>query len=141
MDQSDMDKVMEAEFHGSLKSGSTIFKSKWHNSICKRAPRVCESSLVLVLFPNLNLVITKKNIHERKDFMVGTRINDLVNKWSGEVVFGTFQIQVVEISTYMDGTLFFINGNMIRNPSGICNGLHETCCAQFLNLDFDRRSF
>ena len=37
----------------------------------------------------------------------------------------------------MDGTLFFIHGNRIRNPSGIGNGVDEARCAQLLYLGFD----
>ena len=73
-----MDKVVEEEIHG-----SNIFKAKWHNTICKRAPGGCERSLVLVFFPDLNLVLTGKTIHERKDFMSGIGVNDMVNERNG----------------------------------------------------------
>ena len=85
---------MEAERHGQLKCGSNIFKAKWHNMICKCALGGFESRLVLVLFQDLNLVITRKTIHEIKYFMVDTEINDLVNERSGEVVFGTCQNKI-----------------------------------------------
>ena len=39
---------MEAERHGLLKSGSIIFKPKWHDSICKRALGGCEEMEGLV---------------------------------------------------------------------------------------------
>ena len=70
--------------------------------------------------------------------MSSSSVNDLVNTQSGEVVFGTCQIQVAKISTYADGTLFFINENRILNPSGIRDGVYETYYAQFLNFGFDR---
>ena len=124
-----MSEVMEAKSHGSLKSGSSIFKTKRHNTIRKRAPGDCESSFVLILFLDLNLVIIGETIHERKDFMVGTGINDLVNERSGEVVFGTCQIQVTEVGIDTNGTLFFIDGNRIGNPSGIHDGVYKACLA------------
>ena len=37
----------------------------------------------------------------------------------------------------MNGTLFFINGNRIRNPSGVGNGVNESGCVQLLYLGFD----
>ena len=55
-----MDKVLEAKRNGLLKSGSNIFKAKWHNPIWKCSLGGCESSLVLLLFSDLNLVITEK---------------------------------------------------------------------------------
>ena len=69
--------------------------------------------------------------------MAGTCIDDLVDKPSGEVVFGTSQIQITEVSTHTNGSLLFINGNMIGNPSGIRDGVYETFFMQFLDLDFD----
>ena len=124
---------MEAEGHVPLKSGSNIFKARRHNTIHKRAPTGCEIVFILILFLDLNLVITEKTIHEIKYFVAITRINDLVNEWSGEVVFGTCQVQVMEVSTNANGTLFF-DGNKIRNPSGIHDGVYETCFTQFLDL-------
>ena len=41
----------------------------------------------------------------------------------------------------MDGTLFFIHRNRIRNPSGVCNGVNEVGYAQLLNFNFDRNNF
>ena len=64
-----------------------------------------------------------------KYLMFDAGVNDFVNEWSREVVFGTCQNRVAKISTDTDGTLFFIHGNMIRNPSGICDGVYETYCA------------
>ena len=68
--------------------------------------------------------------------MASTCIDDLVDKRSGEVVFGTSQIQITEVSTHTNGSLLFINGNMIGNPSGIRNGVYKSFFAQFLNLIF-----
>ena len=130
---------MEVEHHGPLKSGSNIFKDKWNNLIRKFSPGSCESSLVLVLFLDLNLVITRKTIHERKDFVVGTCINDLVSEHSVEFLFGTCQIEVTEVSTGMNGTSFF-DRNKIINPSGLCNWVYETRFTHFFNLEFDGTS-
>ena len=41
----------------------------------------------------------------------------------------------------MDGTLFFIHGNRIRNLSGVCNGVTEADYAQLLYLSFDHDHF
>ena len=73
--------------------------------------------------------------------MSSAHINDLVNKRSGEIVYGTCQIQIVKIRTDTDGTLFFIHGKRIRNPSGVRNGVNEASCAQLLYLSFDRGGF
>ena len=109
--------------------------------IHKHAPRGSESGFVLIFFADMDLVITRKSIHEVKDFMTGTSVNDLVNKQSGEFVFGKIQIQFTEVSIDANGTLFFIDGNNIRNPSGIHDGVYEACFAHFFYLNFDGRGF
>ena len=40
-----------------------------------------------------------------------------------------------------NGTLFFIHGNRIRNPSGVCNGINEAGCAQLLDFSIDLGNF
>ena len=102
-----------------------------------KVPQGVVKAVVLILFPYLNLVITGKTIHERKYFMSGTVINDLVNDRSGKIVLWTWQVQIIKVSIDMNGTLFFINGNRIGNPSGICNGIYKTRFMQFLDLKFD----
>ena len=105
------------------------------------APRGCECNLVMILFPDLNLVISKKSIHEGKDLMSSACFDDLIDEGCGEFVFGTHPIEVMEVYANMNGTLFFIHGNRIRNPSGVCNGVNEASCAQLLYLGFDRNHF
>ena len=72
--------------------------------------------------------------------MSSTGIDDLVNEWNVEILLGIGQVQITKVSTNMNGTLFFINKNMIRNPSGICDGVYETYFALFLNLNLYNRS-
>ena len=56
-------------------------------------------------------------------------IDNLIDEGCWEVVFGTRPIEVVEFYENMNGTLFFNHGNMIRNPSGVRNGVNEAGCA------------
>ena len=62
----------------------------------------------MVFFPDLDLVVSRKSIHERKRFMSGACIDDLVDERCGEAVFGTCPIEIVEVCANVDGTLFFI---------------------------------
>ena len=82
-----------------------------------------------VFFPNLDLVISEKTVHEGKGFMSGACIDDLINERCGGVVFGTCPIEVMKFCANMNGTLFFIHGDRIRNPSGIGNRVDEANCA------------
>ena len=65
----------------------------------------------------------------------------MVNEWSGKIILGIGQVQIIAFSIDTNGTLFFINGNNIRNPSGIRDGVYETYFAQFLDLSLYGRSF
>ena len=73
----------------------------------------------MIFFLDLDLVIFEKLIHEGKDLMSGTCIDNLIDEGCWEVVFGTCSIEIMEVCENMDGTLFFIHENMIRNPSGV----------------------
>ena len=136
-----MNKVAKAVCHGALEGGSSIFEAKGHDPVCKCAPWGCEFHLVVVFFPDLELVRSGKIVHEGKGFMTGTCINDLIDERCGEVVFGTCPIEVTKVCANANGTLFFIHENRIRNPSCLCNGINEADSAQLLYLGFHRSHF
>ena len=64
-----------------------------------------------------------------------TLINDLVNKWCGEVVFGTNFVQVAKVRADTDGALFLEDGNRVGHPSGVFNRINETSLLELINLD------
>ena len=120
---------METICHGALEGGSIILQDKGHDSICECAPWGCECSLVTIFFLDLNFVISGKVIHEGKDLMSGACIDNLIDEGCWKVVFGTRPIYIAEVCANVDGTLFFIHGNRIRNPSSVRNGVNEVGCA------------
>ena len=73
--------------------------------------------------------------------MSSARIDNLIDERCGEVVFGTCPIKVMEVCANANGTLFFIHGSRIRNPSGVRSGVDEAGCAQLLYLIFHRGHF
>ena len=136
-----MNEVTEAVCHGALEGGSSVSHAKGHDLICECAPWGCECHFIMVLFLDLDLVISRKTIHEVKGLMSGACIDDLIDDRYGEVVFGTCPIEVTEVCANMNGTLFLIHGNRIRNPSGVHNGVDEAGSAQLLYLGFHRGHF
>ena len=68
---------------------------------------------MLVLRFNLYLIISEKAIHEGEHLTTHTLIQNLINKWCGEVVLRTGTIQIAEISTYADRSLLLIHQNEI----------------------------
>ena len=68
---------------------------------------------MLVLRFNLYLIITGKAIHKGKDLATHTLIQNLINKWCGEIILRTDTIQITEISAYMDRSLLLIHQNKV----------------------------
>ena len=104
---------METMCHGMLEGGSSIIQSKGHYSIGEFSPQGCECSLVMIFFLDLDLIISRKSVHEGKYLMSSACIDNLIDEGCWEVVFGTCPIEIMEVRANMDGTLFFIPGNRI----------------------------
>ena len=117
---------METIIHGLLKSGARIFKAKWHDLVCESAPQTNERGFKLISTTDNDLVVSGEAIHKGENLVPRTLINDLVNKWCGEVVFGTSFVQIVKVSADSNSALFFEDGNRIGHPSGVLNGINET---------------
>ena len=132
---------MKTAHHGALEGGSSIFQAKGHDLICECAPWGCEFHLITVFFLDLDLVVAEKIVHEGEGLMFGSCIDDLVDEQCREVVFGTCPIEVMEVCANVNGTLFFIHANRIRNPSGVGNRVDEAGCVQLLYLDFHHDHF
>ena len=107
---------MKRVCHGALEGGSNVFQAKGHDAIRECAPWGCEFHLVTVFFPDLDLVVSGKTVHEGEALMFGACVDDLVNEQCGEVFFRTCPINIMEVCANANGTLFFIHRNEIRNP-------------------------
>ena len=79
----------------------------------------------MVFFLDLDLVVSGKTVHKGEGLMSGACMDDLVDERCGEVVFQTCPIEIAEVCANTNGTLFFINGNKIRNPCCVRNGIDE----------------
>ena len=66
---------------------------------------------MLVLRFDLYLIISGKAVHKGKNLAPRTLIQNLINKWCGEIVHRTGTIQITEISTYVDHSLLLIYRN------------------------------
>ena len=124
-----MDEVTEVVCHGTLEGGSIVLQTKGHYSIGECAPRDCECSLVTIFFLDLDLFISKKPVHEGKDLMSSAYVNDLVNEWGWEVVFGISQIQIPKVHRDADDALFFVHENRVGNLSGASDCVYQSFLA------------
>jgi hypothetical protein len=81
---------------------------------------------MLVLGFDLYLIVSRETIHERKYLVACTFIDNLVNKWSGEIILWTGLVQIMKVCTYVNRTLFFVDWNGIRHPLSQLDGVDET---------------
>ena len=56
---------------------------------------------------NSDLIVAIESIHEGENVMAYTCIDNLVDEWSGIVIFGESSIEISKICTNMYGALFF----------------------------------
>jgi hypothetical protein len=101
--------VMKRKRHGPLKGCPIISKTKRHLSIHECTPWTNKCHFVMVFRFDLYFIISQKTIHERKGLATCTFINDLVDERCGEIIFGTGLAQIMEVGTYMNHDLFFID--------------------------------
>ena len=71
----------------------------------QKFPKENKCSLMLVLRFNLYLIVSEKVVHKGKNLTTRTLIQNMINKWCGEIVLGIGMIQVMEISAYTDRSL------------------------------------
>ena len=60
IEKDNVNEVVEVKGHGSLKNGSSIFKSKRHDTICKSAPWGGKGGFILILFMDMDFILTQK---------------------------------------------------------------------------------
>ena len=105
--------IMEDQGHISLKSGFGVFKAERNFSICKGTLSTNKGNLMLFLRFDLYLIVSGKDVHKGKYLTSHTLIQNLINKWCGEIVLRTGTIQVMEISAYADHSLRVIHQNTV----------------------------
>jgi hypothetical protein len=119
--------IVKGKRHGLLECGSSIFKTKGHLAICECTPRTNECHFVLVFGFDLDLIVSRKIIHERKGFATSTFINDLVDELCWKIIFGTCLVQITEIGTYTNSALFFIDRHRVGHPLSQMDRINKTC--------------
>jgi hypothetical protein len=87
-----------------------------HDMICKGTPWGSECGFILISWVDLNLVIARKSIHKRESFVVGAVIDNLIDERHWKVVFGTYVIEIVKVSSNADSALIFVDGYRVENP-------------------------
>jgi len=80
----------------------------------------------MVVGINLYLIVSRETIHERKYLTACTFIKNLINKWGGEIILWTRLIQIMEVHTYMNRSLLFVDWNGIQKPLSQLDGVEET---------------
>ena len=81
---------------------------------------------MLVFGFDLYLTVSQETIHERKYLAAYAFIDNLVNKWGGEIILWISLVQIIEVCTYVNCTLLFVDWNGIQHPLSQSAGVDET---------------
>ena len=94
--------IVECIRHCQLKSCVKIFQTKWEFAISKSSPWEYICDFILISREYVYLIVARKSIHEGKNFIFGTIINNLVDRQSWIIVVGTSFINISVINTYLN---------------------------------------
>jgi len=98
---------MKSIVHCSLESGTCILQAKREIFVRKSTLRIDEGSFLLIGRQNIDLAVTRKEIHKREYLTPSTVVNKLVNKGSKIVIFRTCTIVAMIINTNPNSALLF----------------------------------
>jgi hypothetical protein len=87
--EDDMIHIMKNVGHGPLECRTSVLEVERHDTIWKSTPGGSECGFVLIDWVNLNLVVAREIVNEGKILVVGTIIDNLVDKGRWKIVFGT----------------------------------------------------
>lgn len=132
---------MKYIIHGMLKHFSNVFKTKGHLCVGESSPRVDKSCLGLVIWFDFNLVISRESIHEGKYLTSNTVVIDLVNEPCWVIFLWKNFVQIMEVSTHANGSMFLIYWNGIGYPFGKWDGVDEASSEKLLYLSFNCLGF
>jgi hypothetical protein len=105
----DMLNIVESVGHSSLKRSTSVLQTERKFTVSESTPRTNESGFVLVLRSDVDLIIARKSIHERKDFVAGTVIDNLIDERGRKIVLRTSLVDIPIIYTNANTTTFFID--------------------------------
>jgi hypothetical protein len=108
------------------KVAPTFFETERNDTVCKRTQGGYECGFVLIGRVNLNLVIARESVHERKSLVAGAVIDNLIDERHGKVVFGTCIIKIVKVSANTNGALFFVDGYRVGNPRSVSDRINKS---------------
>ena len=96
--------------HRALEGCAGVFETEGHDTVCKRTPGGYECGFVLIGWVNLNLVIARESVHERKSLVAGAIVDNLIDERRWEVVFGTCIVEIAKVSANANGACFLSTG-------------------------------
>ena len=92
--------ILEGSHHYSLEGSKSITEPKWHHSIGIGPPFCGEDCFGLVLFYNLDLVISAESIQEEIQLIACQCVQQLVCKRDREMILLSVGIQLSKVYIY-----------------------------------------
>ena len=82
------------------------------------------------------MIIPGEPIHEGQSLMSCASIDDLVDEWSGIILFRTSFFKLPKISANAYSALFFHDGNRVGNPGYIGDGVDKPGFVKLIDFYF-----
>ena len=114
-----MDHAMEQSYHGLLISFPSVLQPKRHHFVAE-SPSLCDEGCLLHVFGcHLDLIVTREIIHEGKDLVLCSVINQNINVGERKVILEDFPFQISVVHTHPYLPVFFRHRDYVSNPLGI----------------------
>ena len=97
--------------HRSLVCGTGILQTERHHRIAEDAEGCSKRRMLLILWMHLDLVISRKSIHEGHPLKSTCIVDNDIRDWEREIVFRTCFIQVPEVDANPDFAILLHDGN------------------------------
>lgn len=86
-----------------------------------------ECSIILILFDQFNLVITRKSVHRRYHFIFSYGVNELVDVWERVEVLGADLIEIGVIDAHAPLSIALFDQGCVSYPLWASQWLDEVC--------------
>ena len=131
------DLVPEDFVHQALVGGTSVLQPEWHDPIAIQAMFGDEGGVFFIFRSHTNLVVAGEGVHEAEQLVSRCCIDESVDLWQREAVFGTGFIEVGEVNADPPLTIGLLHYYNIRSPLGIMGFPNELSIEELVYLFID----
>ena len=98
--------IVEQSYHGALIGCPNILQPKWHHFVIKSSPLCDEGCFLHVFGCHLDRIVSIESVHEGEDLMLHGVVDQNMDVWKWEVVFGARPVQILVVYMHMYLSVF-----------------------------------